>query len=117
MYYIKFKDYTTRSYKTTFGSCDLCFHTGTVVEPTFKFNLCNENGKVVETVDVQGWYWSWGDYQSVRIDNVIRFAEWFDSQKFTCNSAAELNYNKLEDWAYDFEEYEYELNNPSEDDW
>lgn len=61
-----------------FGTCELCMSTGYAAQPTFIFE--DENGIKTE---VDGYTWSWGDYDEINIDNVIRFAEWISKQDFT----------------------------------
>lgn len=71
---IKLVNYEVNEYETEFGSCDLCFYTGTATEPVFTFS----DGE--KTWEVDGFFWSWGDLFIVEIDNVIRFAEWLEQQ-------------------------------------
>lgn len=63
----------------TFGTCELCMSYGhTVEQPTYIF----EDVATKETYIVDGYWWSWGDYDSVTVDNVIDFADWISQQDF-----------------------------------
>lgn len=64
-------------YETDFGSCELCMSTGIAQEPKFKFEY--EDG-TKEWVD--GYFWSWGDFWAVDIDNTAAFAGWLIKQDF-----------------------------------
>lgn len=64
-------------YEAEFGTCELCMSTGIAQEPRFKFEY--EDG-TTEWVD--GYYWSWGDFFSVELDNSAAFAGWLFEQDF-----------------------------------
>ena len=57
------------------GTCDLCYGTAMV-----------ENGYVTvedeigETTDIYLTYWSWGDYFTIYIDNVVNFSAWLQER-------------------------------------
>ena len=61
-----------------FGTCDLCMSTGYAAQPTYIFE--DENGIRTE---VEGYYWSWGDYDEINVNNVIDFAAWVAEQDFS----------------------------------
>lgn len=63
----------------TFGTCELCMSYGHFIsQPTYIFEEV-ATGKVVE---VEGYWWDWGDYDEVIINNVIDFADWISQQDF-----------------------------------
>ena len=56
----------------TIGTCEMCFGTMGCSNPVFTFQKESK-----EKVEVNGYYWDWGDYSSVEtIANVIDFAEY-----------------------------------------
>lgn len=61
-----------------FGTCEVCMSTGYAAQPTYIFE--DENGI---THEVEGYYWSWGDYDEINVDNVINFADWVAKQDFS----------------------------------
>lgn len=64
-------------YETDFGSCELCMSTGIAQEPKFKFEY--EDG-TKEWVD--GYFWSWGDFWAIELENTAAFAGWLIKQDF-----------------------------------
>ena len=63
----------------TFGTCELCMSYGhTVEQPTYIF----EDVATKETHIIDGYWWSWGDYDDITVDNVIAFAYWISQQDF-----------------------------------
>lgn len=60
------------------GTCELCFGTTTATEPVFIFQEVET--QKVHTVD--GYYWNWGDYRQVWVDNVIDFAAFVAAYDF-----------------------------------
>ncbi|ACP41694.1 hypothetical protein [Lactococcus phage P087] len=63
----------------TFGTCELCMSYGhTVEQPTYIF----EDVATKETHIIDGYWWSWGDYDDITVDNVIAFADWISQQDF-----------------------------------
>ena len=58
------------------GTCDLCYGTAWV-----------ENGYVTvedetgETTDIYLTYWSWGDYFTIDVDNLIDFSAWLQERE------------------------------------
>lgn len=69
---IKLIDYQENFKVETIGTCEICFGTMGCSNPVFTFQKENK-----EKVEVNGYYWDWGDYSSVEtIANVIDFAEY-----------------------------------------
>ena len=69
---IKLIDYQEDFKIETTGTCEMCFGTMGCSNPVFTFQKENK-----EKVEVNGYYWDWGDYSSVEtIANVIDFAEY-----------------------------------------
>ena len=69
---IKLIDYQEDFKIETTGTCEICFGTMGCSNPVFTFQKENK-----EKVEVNGYYWDWGDYSSVEtIANVIDFAEY-----------------------------------------
>lgn len=63
----------------SFGTCELCMSYGhTVEQPTYYF----EDVATKETHIIDGYWWSWGDYDDITVDNVIAFADWISQQDF-----------------------------------
>lgn len=63
----------------TFGTCELCMSYGhTVEQPTYYF----EDVATGDIHVIDGYWWSWGDYDDITVDNVIAFAEWISQQDF-----------------------------------
>lgn len=87
---LKLVDYKTKLTKVQTGTCELCYGTMTASQPLFVFQ--NESGVQVE---VAGYYWDWGDYDEVYLDNVIDFAAWVAIQDFTDDT--EFTYIWLDD--------------------
>lgn len=86
---LKLIDVQMDGHEAETGTCDFCMGTMWVDEPVFIFE--KENG---ERVEVDGYYWSWGDYSEPwdmdEIDNVIEFAAWLSGIDFKEN--VELDY-------------------------
>ena len=64
-------------YETELGTCDLCMSTGEAQEPMFKFQY--EDGT---TNWVDGYFWSWGDFWAIELENTADFAGWLQKQEF-----------------------------------
>lgn len=85
----------------TFGTCDLCMSYGhTVEQPTYYF-------KDVATGDIHvidGYWWSWGDYDDITVDNVIDFADWISQQDFEEweDSSEIFSYYWLQEVVYEY---------------
>ena len=64
---LKLIDYQENFKVETIGTCEICFGTMGCSNPVFTFQKENK-----EKVEVNGYYWDWGDYSSVEtIANVI----------------------------------------------
>lgn len=71
----------TRSYETTFGTCDLCMSTGIHNEEHFVFETSDNN-----IITMENGYWDYGNYYKLlTIDNTADFAYWLNNQKFDGN--------------------------------
>lgn len=79
---LKLIDVKTDWHEVEFGTCELCFSTGFVDEPVFVFEDTEGN-----QFEVDGYWWSWGDYDEVYIDNLVDFAAWIAQQDFPEDTA------------------------------
>lgn len=68
-------DYVSDVQKEQTGTCDLCFGTAWV-ENGF-ITVEDENGN--ETEIFLTW-WSWGNYDTIYIDNVVNFSAWLQER-------------------------------------
>ena len=93
---LKLINVKNRTRKTTFGTCDLCLSTGTASEDTYVFRALADDG-YAEIVEVEAFFWNWGDLFTVEVDNQILFAEWFNAAGIEVESTGEMNYNWLDD--------------------
>ena len=81
---IKLIDYQEDFKIETTGTCEMCFGTMGCSNPVFTFQKENK-----EKVEVNGYYWDWGDYSSVEtIANLFDFADYicdidFDEDEYT----------------------------------
>ena len=57
------------------GTCELCFGTAWVEEGSITVE--DENGKATE---ISLTWWSWGDYDTIYIDNVVNFSAWLQER-------------------------------------
>lgn len=57
------------------GTCDLCFCTAWVENGSITVE--DENGK---TTKIDLTWWSWGDYFTIYIDNVVNFSAWLQER-------------------------------------
>lgn len=91
-------DVKTEEEEAQFGTCELCFSYGYVDNPTYIFK--KSNGDLVK---IDGYWWDWGDYDEVSIDNAINFNEWLEHQEY--NKGREFDTDWLVDafWKYDDE--------------
>lgn len=60
------------------GTCELCFWTGWCDNPVFIFKT--EDG---EKITINGYWWDWGDYDQVYIDNLINFEAWLGKHNWS----------------------------------
>lgn len=90
-------------YDVTFGSCEICMHTGTAENPVYTFEFTDTETGEKEVRDINGYEWDWGDYSTVYIYNVISFGDWLEDNTVTVNTN-EMDYGDLQQLAYRFEE-------------
>lgn len=89
-------------FDATFGTCELCMSYGHYVsQPTYVFKRLDTN----EEVRVEGYYWDWGDYDEITIDNVIDFASWISNQEFEDEDYL-FSYGWLHSLVYDYYEFQ-----------
>lgn len=88
---LKLIDVKDNPHEAETGTCELCFGTMYVTEPTFIFQRLDTR----ETEEVNGFYWNWEDYTEVDdIDNVIDFASFINTKNF--EEKQELNFGWLD---------------------
>ena len=58
------------------GTCDLCF--GTALVENGSITVEDENGKATKIFLT---WWSWGDYFTIYIDNVVNFSAWLQERE------------------------------------
>lgn len=95
---INLVDHRSETYETTFGSCELCFHTGEATETELKFQYEDGSTNWVDT-----FFWSWGDFFEIYIYNLADFAHWLNEQDFDEDYRIR-DYSDLQDLVYDYEE-------------
>lgn len=91
---IKLIDVESEPQEVTFGTCELCMSTGFANEPIFTFLI---NGIEVE---VNGYEWSWGDYDEVPDVNVIDFAAWLNKIDFPKGTDVNFYFLQRLIWAF-----------------
>lgn len=84
----KLIEYNSDVRKERTGTCDLCF--GTAFVENGSITVEDENGK---TTNIKLTWWSWGDYFTIYIDNVVDFSAWL--QKRDVEPIDEVN-----DWSW-----------------
>ena len=104
-YRVRLLDYNEYSQVTTFGSCELCMHTGTAENPTFTFEYTDIATGAKTVRDVEGYMWNWGDYFTVDIYNVPRFGDWLEDNTITVGTNS-MDYGDLQQLVYRFAEEE-----------
>ena len=72
------------------GTCELCFGSMWCDNPILIFE--KPNG---EQIRAEGFYWDWGDYHEIRIDNYLNFSDWFLKKDINCEQL-EYDYWYLE---------------------
>ena len=85
----------------TFGTCELCMSYGhTVEQPTYYF----EDVATGDIHVIDGYWWSWGDYDEITVDNVINFADWISQQDFEEweDSSEIFSYYWLQEVVYEY---------------
>ena len=68
-------EYNSDVRKEQTGTCELCF--GTAFVENGSITVEDENGK---TTDIKLTWWSWGDYFTIYIDNVVDFSAWLQKR-------------------------------------
>lgn len=63
----------------TIGTCELCFGSMWCDNPVLVFE--NPYG---DRVEIDGYFWSWGDYLELEIDNYLNFSDWLSKQDVDC---------------------------------
>ena len=58
------------------GTCELCF--GTAMVENGSITVEDENGKATKIFLT---WWSWGDFFTIYIDNVVNFSAWLQEQE------------------------------------
>ena len=68
-------DYFSDVQEEQTGTCDLCF--GTAWVENGSITVEDENGKATKIFLT---WWSWGDYFTIYIDNVVNFSAWLQER-------------------------------------
>lgn len=71
----KVVDYYSKMTKHQTGTCDLCFGTSYVDDGIITLEDENTNKYQIPLT-----VWDWGDYETLYIDNVIKFSAWLQEQ-------------------------------------
>lgn len=91
-------DKHSETYETTFGSCEMCFHTGQATETKLKFRYEDGSTNWVDTS-----FWCWGDLFEIEILNLADFAHWLNEQDFDDDYRIR-DYSDLQTLVCDYEE-------------
>ena len=97
-YRVRLLDYNEYSEETTFGTCEICMHTGIAENPTFTFEFTDTETGEKTVSDVKGYYWDWGDYSTVYITNVALFGDWLEDNTVTVNTN-DMEYEDIRELA------------------
>ena len=81
------------------GTCELCFGSMWGDNPVLTFE--NPYG---DCVKIDGYFWSWGDYFELEIDNYLNFSDWLSKQDVDWNMLEEDGYEYLADLVYWYRE-------------
>lgn len=87
---LKLVDVLGEPHEVELGTCELCFSTGEVVEPTFVFEKEDRT-----QFKVDGYWWNWGDCTEVYVENIVDFASFIAKQTFDENQVFDTN------WLFD----------------
>jgi hypothetical protein len=68
-------DYVSDVQEEQTGTCEVCF--GTAMVENGSITVEDENGK---TTNIDLTWWSWGDYFTIYIDNVVDFSAWLQKR-------------------------------------
>lgn len=88
-------------YDVTFGTCDICMHTGDAENPVYTFEFTDTETGEKDVRDVNGYEWDWGDYNTVDIYNVITFGDWLEDNTVTVTTK-DMDLSDLRDLASRF---------------
>lgn len=81
--------YTETEY-TTFGTCELCFSSGSLEHLFFTFEVSDSDSKT--QVTLENGFWDWGDYVNiVHFDNVFKFIDWFNETGITVDKVSNID--------------------------
>lgn len=94
---------TSEAQEEQTGTCELCFGSMWCDNPVLTF----ENPKG-DRVEIDGHFWSWGDYFELEIDNYLNFSDWLSKQDVNWNILTddEENYGYLADLVCKYGEEE-----------
>ena len=106
-YRVRLLGYEERAQETTFGTCEICMHTGIADNPTYTFEFTDTATNEKEVRDVKGYMWDWGDYDTVYVNNIIAFGDWLEDNEVTVGGK-NMGYSELQvlvdEWENDTEE-------------
>lgn len=102
-YRVRLLDYNAYSEEATFGTCEICMHTGTAENPTFTFEFTDTETGEKDVRDVEGYMWDWGDYFTVYIFNVALFGDWLEDNTVTVDTK-DMGFSDLQELVYRFDE-------------
>lgn len=71
----KVTEYNSDFQKEQTGTCELCF--GTAWVENGSITVEDENGKATKIFLT---WWSWGNYDTIYIDNVVNFSAWLQER-------------------------------------
>lgn len=74
------------------GTCEVCFGSMWCDNPILIF----ENPKG-DRAAIYGYYWSWGDYFEIKIDNYLNFSDWLSKQDINWDTLKGGGYGYLDD--------------------
>lgn len=77
------------------GTCESCFGSMWCDNPILIFE--NPYG---DRVEIDGYFWCWGDYFEIEIDNYLNFSDWLSKQDVDWNMLEEDGYEYLADLVY-----------------
>lgn len=69
------------------GTCEVCFWTGWCDNPVFIFKTEDD-----KKIAINGYWWEWGDYYQVDIDNVINFEAWLSNKDWGKGTEFDLDW-------------------------
>lgn len=102
-YRVRLLEYHDDPEETTFGTCEICMHTGTADNPTYVMEFTDTEAGEKSVHYVKGYFWDWGDYFTVYISNVIAFGDWLEDNHITVDSK-DMGYSELQDLVYRWDE-------------